>query len=253
MDVHFIHVRSRARERAAGDHHARLARLGDRDARDRSGRSPTRPRTAGAPRTRSTSSSPPSPGYGLSARADRAGVVGRPRRAGLARADEAPRLRPLRRPGRRRGRRRHRRDGPHGPGGAARHPHEPVRARSRGRQVLGRDRGGEGRERGDGDSSGRPASATSSSSRRGRRRSATACSTRPVELAAWLLDHDTDAYYKIASAFVEDKPSGNLTRDHILDNITLYWLTGTGASAARSYWESAQATAEDAPGRLRLR
>jgi pimeloyl-ACP methyl ester carboxylesterase len=60
----------------------------------------------------------------------------------------------------------------------------------------------------------------------------------PVELAAWLLDHDTDAYYKIASAFVDDKPSGNLTRDHILDNITLYWLTGTGASAARSYWEA---------------
>jgi pimeloyl-ACP methyl ester carboxylesterase len=68
----------------------------------------------------------------------------------------------------------------------------------------------------------------------------------PVELAAWLLDHDTDAYYKIASAFVEDKPSGNLTRDHILDNITLYWLTGTGTSAARSYWESAQATAKSA-------
>jgi pimeloyl-ACP methyl ester carboxylesterase len=68
----------------------------------------------------------------------------------------------------------------------------------------------------------------------------------PVELAAWLLDHDTDAYYKIASAFVEDKPSGNLTRDHILDNVTLYWLTGTGTSAARSYWESAQATAKNA-------
>jgi pimeloyl-ACP methyl ester carboxylesterase len=65
----------------------------------------------------------------------------------------------------------------------------------------------------------------------------------PVALAAWMLDHDTDAYYKIASAFVDDKPSGNLTRDHILDNITTYWLTGTGASAARSYWESGQATA----------
>ena len=63
----------------------------------------------------------------------------------------------------------------------------------------------------------------------------------PVALAAWMLDHDTDAYYKISSAFVDKKPSGNLTRDHILDNITLYWLTGTGASAAREYWESAQA------------
>jgi pimeloyl-ACP methyl ester carboxylesterase len=60
----------------------------------------------------------------------------------------------------------------------------------------------------------------------------------PVALAAWMLDHDTDAYYKIASAFVDGKPSGNLTRDHILDNVTLYWLTGTGASAARSYWEA---------------
>ena len=65
----------------------------------------------------------------------------------------------------------------------------------------------------------------------------------PAALAAWVLDHDTDSYYKISHAFVEGKPSGNLTRDHILDNITLYWLTGTGASAARSYWEAAQAGA----------
>jgi pimeloyl-ACP methyl ester carboxylesterase len=68
----------------------------------------------------------------------------------------------------------------------------------------------------------------------------------PVALAAWMLDHDTDAYYKISRAFVDGKPSGNLTRDHILDNITLYWLTGTGASAARSYWESGQAQARAA-------
>src|ERR1700730_2192699 len=59
----------------------------------------------------------------------------------------------------------------------------------------------------------------------------------PVALAAWMVDHDTDAYYKIASAFTDDKPSGNLTRDHILDNVTTYWLTGTAASPARSYWE----------------
>jgi pimeloyl-ACP methyl ester carboxylesterase len=68
----------------------------------------------------------------------------------------------------------------------------------------------------------------------------------PVALAAWILDHDTDSYYKISSAFVDGKPSGNLTRDHILDNITTYWLTGTGASAARSYWEGGQATARAA-------
>ena len=65
----------------------------------------------------------------------------------------------------------------------------------------------------------------------------------PVGLAAWLLDHDTDSYYKISRAFVDGQPVGNLTRDNIVDNITLYWLTGTGASAARSYWEDARALA----------
>jgi pimeloyl-ACP methyl ester carboxylesterase len=59
----------------------------------------------------------------------------------------------------------------------------------------------------------------------------------PVGLAAWMLDHDTDSYYKMSRAFVEGQPVGNLTRDHIVDNITLYWMTGTGASAARWYWE----------------
>src|SRR5688572_19928258 len=74
----------------------------------------------------------------------------------------------------------------------------------------------------------------------------------PVALAAWLLDHDTDSYYKIASAFVDGQPAGNLTRDQIVDNITVYWVTGTGASAARSYWEdcgvdAAQARAAQGP------
>jgi pimeloyl-ACP methyl ester carboxylesterase len=63
----------------------------------------------------------------------------------------------------------------------------------------------------------------------------------PVALAAWMLDHDTDSYEKITRAFVDEQPSGNLTRDHILDNVTVYWLTGTGVSAAREYWESGQA------------
>ena len=62
----------------------------------------------------------------------------------------------------------------------------------------------------------------------------------PVGLAAWLLDHDTDSYYKISRAFVEGNPVGNLTRETIVDNITLYWLTGTGTSAARWYWEFGQ-------------
>jgi pimeloyl-ACP methyl ester carboxylesterase len=65
----------------------------------------------------------------------------------------------------------------------------------------------------------------------------------PVALAAWMLDHDTDSYYKISRAFLDGAPSGGLSRESIVDNITLYWLTGTGASAARSYWENGRAQA----------
>jgi pimeloyl-ACP methyl ester carboxylesterase len=77
----------------------------------------------------------------------------------------------------------------------------------------------------------------------------------PVALAAWMLDHDTDSYYKIARAFLDRQPVGNLTAEHILSNITLYWLTGTGASAARSYWEgghSAAHAASQPPAEVRL-
>ena len=65
----------------------------------------------------------------------------------------------------------------------------------------------------------------------------------PVALAAWMLDHDTDSYQKISAAVLDGQPAGHLTRDRILDNVTLYWLTGTGASAARAYWESGRAQA----------
>jgi pimeloyl-ACP methyl ester carboxylesterase len=68
----------------------------------------------------------------------------------------------------------------------------------------------------------------------------------PVALAGWMLDHDTDSYLQIARAFLGGEPSGNLTREQILDNVTLYWLTGTGASAARVYWENGQAAARAA-------
>ena len=65
-------------------------------------------------------------------------------------------------------------------------------------------------------------------------------STDPVGLAAWMLDHDADSYEKISHAFLEGQPSGGLTRDRIVDNITLYWLTNTATSAARLYWENAR-------------
>jgi pimeloyl-ACP methyl ester carboxylesterase len=71
-------------------------------------------------------------------------------------------------------------------------------------------------------------------------------SDSPVGLASWILDHDTDSYEKISRAFLDGQPSGGLTRDRILDNITLYWVTRTGTSAARLYWEGARAAARAA-------
>jgi pimeloyl-ACP methyl ester carboxylesterase len=65
----------------------------------------------------------------------------------------------------------------------------------------------------------------------------------PAGLAAWMLDHDADSYEKISRVFAGGQPSGGLTRDRIVDNITLYWLTNTAAPAARMYWESARSTA----------
>ena len=58
----------------------------------------------------------------------------------------------------------------------------------------------------------------------------------PVGLAAWMLDHDARSQVLIARVF-DGQPEG-LTRDDILDNVTLYWLTNTGVSSARLYWES---------------
>jgi len=60
----------------------------------------------------------------------------------------------------------------------------------------------------------------------------------PVGLAAWILDHDAASYALIARVF--DGQSEGLTRDDILDNITLYWLTNTAVSSARLYWEARQ-------------
>jgi pimeloyl-ACP methyl ester carboxylesterase len=58
----------------------------------------------------------------------------------------------------------------------------------------------------------------------------------PIGLASWILDHDARSYELIARAF-DDKKEG-LTKDDILDNITLYWLTKTAVSSARIYWEN---------------
>ena len=60
----------------------------------------------------------------------------------------------------------------------------------------------------------------------------------PVGLAAWMLDHDIRSYRLIARVF--DGKSEGLTRDDILDNVTLYWLTNTAVSSARLYWDTTQ-------------
>jgi pimeloyl-ACP methyl ester carboxylesterase len=77
----------------------------------------------------------------------------------------------------------------------------------------------------------------------------------PVGLAAWMLDHDADSYTKISRAFQGGEPSGGLTRDAVLDNITLYWLTNTATSTSRIYWETglaAKASLKDPPPHVHL-
>ena len=206
VDIHFIHVQVGARERAAADHDARLAGLGHRAARDRRpadrpdrarrqrrGRVP--PRAAVRPRLR------------LLRRADRGRLGPGPDRTGVGRADAPPRLHPLRRPGRRRRRRRHGRDGPPGTRGADRHPHEPARAgagRRRCRRTTDEERAAAAQiatfqQSGNGyfvEMATRPQTI------------GYALLDSPVALAAWMLDHDTDAYYKIAGAFVDGQPVG---------------------------------------------
>src|SRR5262249_30047550 len=58
----------------------------------------------------------------------------------------------------------------------------------------------------------------------------------PIGLAAWMLDHDLLSYELIARSF-DGKPEG-ITKDDVLDNVTLYWLTKTAISSARLYWEN---------------
>ncbi len=59
----------------------------------------------------------------------------------------------------------------------------------------------------------------------------------PAALAAWMIDHDAQSYEDIAAAF-DGNPVGNLTRDEVLDNVTFTWVTNTGISSGRLYWEN---------------
>ncbi|MBS0296427.1 MAG: alpha/beta fold hydrolase [Proteobacteria bacterium] len=70
----------------------------------------------------------------------------------------------------------------------------------------------------------------------GRPQTLYALADSPIGLAAWMLDHDIRSYRMISRVF--DGKSEGLTRDDVLDNVTLYWLTNTAVSSARLYWES---------------
>lgn len=67
----------------------------------------------------------------------------------------------------------------------------------------------------------------------------------PIGLAGYLLDHDAASYAHIAQLFLNGTPYGALTKDDILDNITLTWLTNTGVSSGRLYWEGLQYNGND--------
>ncbi|MFZ0639331.1 MAG: twin-arginine translocation signal domain-containing protein [Candidatus Acidiferrales bacterium] len=74
-----------------------------------------------------------------------------------------------------------------------------------------------------------------SATQRSSEQSADGIADSPIGLAAWIIDHDVRSYELITRVF--SGQSEGLTRDDILDNITLYWLTNTAISSARLYWE----------------
>ena len=193
---------------------------------------------------------PSMPGYGFSAQADGERLGPRPHRGRVDRADAAPRVHAVRRAGRRLGRADHRRDRCEGAAGAARHPLQHARHRPA-RRVQGphlerlRDRPPRAdrpvRRRA---ARLRPARA-SCSPRASATRSRWAnrpqtlygLADSPAALAAWMLDHDAYSLEDIAPAF-EGRPVDNLTRDEVLDNITMTWVTNTGVSSGRLYAEN---------------
>ena len=186
---------------------------------------------------------PSLPGYGFSGEPTELGWDAARTARAWAELMRPPRLHPLRRPGRRRGCPRHGPDGSPGGRGFGRLPPEPAHGGARDRRSTAQGirtgtRSGRGGRDVQEDGFGYFLEMATRPQTIGY-----ALLDSPVALAAWLLDHDTDSYYKISRAFVDGEPAGNLTRDTILDDVTLYWLTGTAASAARSYWEDARALA----------
>ena len=187
---------------------------------------------------------PSMPGYGFSGKPTDHRLGLRPHGARLGGADEAPRLHAIRGAGRRLGRVRHRADGRAGASGIARHPHQPAFRRSRDIDLRRSSPAAP------------PPADLSAGGNVAFERLALLFQPRsvyvqqmanhpqtlygiadsPVGLAAWFLDHDLRSYEIIARAF--DGQREGLTRDDVLDNITLSWLTNTAISSARLYREN---------------
>ena len=247
LDIHFIHVRSKARKCVADDRHPRVAGLDHRAAEDH--RPADQPNRAWRERVgRVSRGDPVAAGLRLLRQADGARVDPRPHRAGVGDADAAPRLHEVtsRRaaiggmPSRRRWPCRSRRDCSASTRNmAATVPpniskalalHEPPPA-----DLTAEERNAWNQldffyTKGLGyaiEMNNRP-------------QTLYGIVDSPVGLAAWMLDHDDRSEKMIARAFAGQ--SEGLTRDDVLDNVTLYWLTNTAISSARLYWDTAHAS-----------
>ena len=187
---------------------------------------------------------PSLPGYGFSAAPDRARLGSHPRRKSVGGPDEAARLQALRGAGRRLGECGHGADVPARRSGAGRDSHQHA-----GRGATRHRQGGVCRRTGALGPLGRRkarirAACLLLQARTGLRHrdgeppadAYTASADSPVGMAAWMIDHDADSMALITRVF--DGQREGLTRDDVLDNATLYWLTNTTIPAARLYWES---------------
>ena len=187
---------------------------------------------------------PSMPGYGFSGKPTDDRLGPRPHRPRLDRADEAPRLHALRGAGRRLGCVRHGADGRAGSRRNCSASTPTCRPRCRPRSVKALSAGNPAARRSRPTRSTRSTGSTSSSPTAWPTRSEMAnhpqtlygIADSPIGLAAWFLDHDLRSYELIARVF--DGQREGLTRDDVLDNITLTWLTNTAISSARLYREN---------------
>ena len=243
VDIHFIHVRSKHDGRLADHRHARVAGLDHRAAQDH--RPAHRPEAHGAAAEDAFDVVIPSlPGHGFSGTPTATGWDPDPHRARVGDLDGAARLRAVRGAGRRLGERGHGTDG----AADARwdcsastrtwRPRSRTTSRRRSSSATHRPRDLSEEERYAWDQLDDfyKHGLGYAQEMANRPQTLYALEDSPVGLAAWMLDHDARSLSLIARVF--DGEAEGLTKDDILDNVTLYWLTKTAVSSARLYWES---------------